>query len=92
MGDLGLPEPFGDLATVIQPASPTPISIQPFGRDVGQAIARAIPRSEASQATLKLRLLNDGAICYVNANLIAFLWGMLQSSANWSDFENGETL
>ena len=79
------------LALAVLPGPTTPIEIQPLGRTIGPPVARTIEKSAAARACLTLRLQNDGVICYVNANLSAFLWGMLQrQSADWADFSGQE--
>ena len=79
------------LALAVLPGPTTPIEIQPLGRTIGPPVARTIEKSAAARACLTLRLQNDGVVCYVNANLSAFLWGMLQrQSADWADFSGQE--
>ena len=67
-----------NLAAIALPPTSTPSSIKPLGRDTGPAIARPIESAAAARACLMMRLKNDGVICYMNANLTAFIWGMLQ--------------
>ena len=76
------------LALDALPPETSPITLQPLG---SPAFARAIEKSAAARACLTLRLQNDGVVCYVNASLVAFLWGMIQrQTADWADFAGGE--
>ena len=92
MGASHVHEPLGSLAAALLPIETPPIEIQPFGRTAGKTVGQPIQGDQASAACLKLRLKNDGVICYVNANLLAYLWGMVQrSNPDWTDFANGNT-
>ena len=91
MGDSECGQPLGSLDASLLPLETPPITIQPFGGDLGTQLTRPIQGDQASGACLKLRLLNDGVICYQNATLLAFLWGMMQrEDPTWSDFAFGE--
>ena len=91
LGTAASSESLRDLDASLQPVETPPVPIQSPSRNPCSTFARPIKCGEASQAILTLRLQNDGAICYVNANLIAFTWGMVQrDKADWSDFEMGE--
>ena len=64
-----------------------PIADQSSSRDLGQKSARRIPRAEAGRACLSASLANDGVICYVNANILATTWSLLQvKNADWEDY------
>ena len=91
MGSAHHSESLKHLALASLPPATSPVSLKPLGRDPSPLTSRPIERSAASRACLMLRLKNDGVLCYVNATLIAFEWGMLQRiNADWSDFNNGE--
>ena len=91
VGTPQFPQSLRHLAAIALPPTATPVSIKPLGRDIGPALARPIEKAAAARACLMLRLRNDGVTCYVNANLTAFTWSMLQrENADWSDFERGE--
>ena len=90
MGTSHFPEPFGTMATAVQSTEGPSVQIKPFGRILGAAFTRPIGET-TSKACLTLRLQNDGNRCCQNANISAFLWGMLQRfNAHWADFEHGE--
>ena len=87
LGDFDDAGTFKCLGAHNVPPSPASISSQPPCRELGPSTAALIYRQEAGRACLSAQLANDGVICFVNANLLATAWSVIQlGEVEWPAF------
>ena len=92
--NVGAPDslgPFERMATPSSSPQATSAQEQPPSRMLGTGLTRRIPTSEAARACLALELENTGALCFVNATVVAFIWGSIQrTNATWDELQGCE--